>query len=61
MKVTFEHGKLHVFCVTDGLISNHVMVDITDDAGCVRLCDDSIELLRDILNTILEITGGDNK
>lgn len=61
MRITFEHGNLHVLCLTDGLISNRVVVEIMHDAGMVRLRDDSVELLRDILNTILEITGGDNK
>lgn len=57
MRITFEHGDLCVRLTTD--VSS--IVQISDSKNCIVLGNDEIELVRDILNTIIEITGGDNK
>lgn len=55
MKVTFEHSDLSVRLTTDALISTQ----ISKDNGCVYINSNELELLRDILNTILNIIGDD--
>jgi hypothetical protein len=51
MKTTFQHGPLEVKLDT----ALPVPVLIHKEANSVRLTADEVELVRDILNTIIEI------